>query len=94
MNNRMYLQDLVQGRYGRKIAYTSVDKITADNVVKVIGECIGTFRYNKSVIQYLWNYYKGDQPILYRQKVTNEDITNRIVENNAYEIVQFKVGKS
>lgn len=80
MNNRMYLQDLVQGRYGRKIAYTSVDKITADNVVKVIGECIGTFYYNKSVIRYLWNYYKGDQPILYRQKLTNEDITNRIVE--------------
>lgn len=94
MNNRMYLQDLVQGRYGRKIAYTSVDKITADNVVKVIGECIGTFYYNKSVIRYLWNYYKGDQPILYRQKVTNEDITNRIVENHAYEIVQFKVGQT
>jgi SPP1 family phage portal protein len=90
----MYLQDLVQGRYGRKIAYTSVDKITADNVVKVIGECIGTFYYNKSVIRYLWNYYKGDQPILYRQKVTNEDITNRIVENHAYEIVQFKVGQT
>lgn len=94
MNNRMYLQDLVQGRYGRKIAYTSVDKITADNVVKVIGECIGTFYYNKSVIRYLWNYYKGDQPILYRQKLTNEDITNRIVENHAYEIVQFKVGQT
>nr|DAY87857.1 MAG TPA: Portal [Caudoviricetes sp.] len=94
MNNRMYLQDLVQGRYGRKIAYTSVDKITTDNVVKVIGECIGTFYYNKSVIRYLWNYYKGDQPILYRQKLTNEDITNRIVENHAYEIVQFKVGQT
>lgn len=94
MNNRMYLQDLVQGRYGRKIAYTSVDKITADNVVKVIGECIGTFYYNKPVVRYLWNYYKGDQPILYRQKLTNEDITNRIVENHAYEIVQFKVGQT
>lgn len=94
MNNRMYLQDLVQGRYGRKIAYTSVDKITVDNVVKVIGECIGTFYYNKTVIRYLWNYYKGDQPILYRQKVANEDITNRIVENHAYEIVQFKVGQT
>lgn len=90
----MYLQDLVQGRYGRKIAYTSVDKITADNVVKVIGECIGTFYYNKPVVRYLWNYYKGDQPILYRQKLTNEDITNRIVENHAYEIVQFKVGQT
>lgn len=36
--NTMYFQDLVRGCYGRKIAYTNVDTITANNVVKVIGE--------------------------------------------------------
>lgn len=92
--NKVYLQDLIKGRYGRKIAYTNVDTITINNVVKVIGECIGTFNYNKSIIKYLWDYYKGDQPILYRTKLTNEDITNKIVENHAYEIVQFKVGQT
>lgn len=90
----MYLQDLIKGQYGRKIAYTNVEEITKDNILKVIGNCIGSFYYNKSIIRYLWNYYKGDQPILYRRKVTNEDITNRIVENHAYEIVQFKVGQT
>lgn len=92
--NTMYFQDLIRGCYGRKIAYTNVDTITANNVVKVIGSTIGIFNWNKPVIKYLWDYYKGDQPILYRHKLTNEDITNKIVENHAYEIVQFKVGQT
>lgn len=92
--NTMFFQDLVKGCYGRRIAYTNVEKITADNIIKVIGNCIGTFYFNKPVIRYLWHYYKGDQPILYRTKITNADITNKIVENHAYEIVQFKVGQT
>lgn len=92
--NTMKFQDLVKGCHGRKIAYTDVEQITEDNIVKVIGDCIGVFNYNKSVIKYLWEYYKGDQPVLYRTKLSNEDITNKIVENHAYEIVQFKVGQT
>lgn len=92
--NTMYLQDLVKGCYGRKIAYTNIDKITPDNVIKVIGSTIGIFNWNRTIIKYLWDYYKGDQPVLYRQKLTNADITNKIVENHAYEIVQFKVGQT
>ena len=92
--NTMKFQDLVKGCHGRKIAYTDVEQITEDNIVKVIGDCIGVFYYNKPVIKYLWEYYKGDQPVLYRTKLSNEDITNKIVENHAYEIVQFKVGQT
>lgn len=94
VRNTMYFQDLVKGNYGRKIAYTDAERITDDNVVKVIGQCIGVFYGNKSAIRYLWRYYKGDQPVLYRTKVSNEDITNKILENHAYEIVQFKVGQT
>lgn len=92
--NTMYFQDLVKGNYGRKIAYTDAERITDDNVVKIIGQCIGVFYGNKSAIRYLWRYYKGDQPVLYRTKVSNKDITNKILENHAYEIVQFKVGQT
>lgn len=94
MNNKSSLQDLVKGCYGRKILYTDVETITADNIVKVVGDCIGNYYYNKTIIEYLWRYYKGDQPVLYRVKVQNGDITNKIVENHAYEIVQFKVGQT
>lgn len=92
--NTMYFQDLVKGNYGRKIAYTDTERITAENVVKIIGQCIGVFNGNKAAVRYLWRYYKGDQPVLYRTKVSNEDITNKILENHAYEIVQFKVGQT
>lgn len=94
MKNTQYFHDLVKGRYGRKIAYANVEQITADNIVNVIGNCIGAFYFNKTIIRYLWNYYKGDQPVLYRTKVQNADITNKVPENHAYEIVQFKVGQT
>lgn len=93
MNKRSF-NDLVRGCYGRKIAYTNVQTINAENVVKVIGSCIGAFYWNKTAIKYLWDYYKGDQPVLYRTKLSNEDILNKVVENHAYEIVQFKVGQT
>lgn len=94
VRNTMYFQDLVKGNYGRKIAYTDAERITDENVVKIIGQCIGVFYGNKTAIRYLWRYYKGDQPVLYRTKISNEDITNKILENHAYEIVQFKVGQT
>lgn len=92
--NTLPFQEIVCGNYGRKIAYTDVERITVANVVKVIGDCIGVFYGNKTAIRYLWRYYKGDQPVLYRTKISNEDIINKIVENHAYEIVQFKVGQT
>lgn len=92
--NKKHLQDLVKGRYGRKIVYTDVEIITKDNVLKVVGECIGNFYCNKTVIKYLWDYYKGDQPVRYRIKKVRDDIVNKVVENHAYEIVQFKTGQS
>ena len=51
--NTLHLQDIVKGKYGRKIAYTDVETITQDNVVKVVGNCIGVFNWNKHIIKYL-----------------------------------------
>lgn len=92
--NTMHLQDLVKGRYGRKIAYADVDEITEENIVKVVGSCIGVFNWNKQVFKYLDDYKKGDQPIRYRRKLIRDDVNNPIVENHAWEIVQFKNGQT
>ena len=81
--NTQYFHDLVKGRYGRKIAYSNAEQITADNIVNVVGNCIGAFYFNKPIIRYLWHYYKGDQPVLYRTKIQNADITNKVSENHA-----------
>lgn len=79
---------------GRKIAYTSVPEITVENIVSVIQAAEPIFTRNKNRIKYLWRYYKGDQPIRNRRKKTRTDICNRVSENHAYEIVQFKVGQT
>ena len=92
--NTMHLQDLVKGQYGRKIAYTDVEQITEQNVVSVVGDCIGVFNYNKAIFKYLHDYKNGDQPIRYRKKVVRDDVNNPIVENHAWEIVRFKNGQT
>lgn len=92
--NTMHLQDLVKGQFGRKIAYADVDSITEENILSVVGNCIGVFNTNKAVIKYLWDYKNGDQPIRYRKKVVRDDVNNPIVENHAWEIVRFKNGQT
>ena len=77
---------------GRKIIYSNVDEVTIDNVIDVFAAAMNTHLANKADIQYLWDYYKGKQPILQKIKVVRPEINNKIVENRANEIVAFKVG--
>ncbi len=77
---------------GRKVIKTSVSNITAENVVDVLKKAIEVHAKNRSDIEYLWKYYKGDQPIRNRVKEVRPEICNKIVENRANEIVSFKVG--
>lgn len=78
--------------FGRRVIKTSVKEITDENVVEVLLKALSVHALNRSEIDYLWNYYKGKQPILYRQKEVRPEICNKIVENRANEIVSFKVG--
>ena len=78
--------------YGRRVITTDVEEITAGNVVDVLRDAMSVHELNRSEIDYLWKYYKGNQPILTRQKTVRPEICNRIVENLANEIVSFKVG--
>lgn len=77
---------------GRTVIYTDVDVIDRSNVVQVLNKALETHDVNKSDIQYLYDYYKGKQPILNRVKDIRPEINNKLVENRANEIVSFKVG--
>ena len=77
---------------GRRTIKTSVSKITKENVQEVLFKALGTHELNRSEIDYLYKYYKGEQPIRHRVKETRPEICNKIVENRANEIVSFKVG--
>lgn len=78
--------------FGRRPLYSSVMEVTADNLVDVIRSVIDDFGRNRNEIDYLYRYYRGDQPVLRREKKIRPEICNRIVENRANEIVSFKVG--
>lgn len=78
--------------FGRRVIFTSEKQITDNNVSKVVENAYITHLLNRSEIDYLWNYYKGKQPSLYRVREIRNDLTKHIVENRANEIVSFKVG--
>lgn len=78
--------------YGRQQIFTDVEEITADNVIEVLNKTMPTHSKNRGEIQYLYDYYRGKQPILERVKEIRPEICNKIVENWANQIVSFKVG--
>lgn len=78
--------------HGRRVIYTDVDNITEGNILDALSHAMETHIENRAEIQYLYDYYRGKQPVLQRQKKYREDICNRIVENIANEIVTFKSG--
>ena len=87
------VETIVQHAYfGRRKIFTSVDAITAENVVDVVRNAYITHLQNKSEIDYLYGYYKGKQPILNKVTTAREDINNIVTVNRANEIVAFKVG--
>ena len=77
---------------GREVITIDEVEITDDNILDIVTEIMNTHTKNRSEIDYLWKYYKGEQPIISRTKESRPDICNRIVENRANEIVSFKVG--
>lgn len=76
--------------HGRRVITTAETEVTSFNVVKILQDALSDHDRNRKEIEYLWNYYCGRQDILNRVKQVRPEITNRIVENRANEIVTFK----
>lgn len=77
---------------GRRKIFTDVSTITSENVMEVLRKTLTVHWTNKAEIDYLYRYYRGNQPILARVKEVRPEINNKVVENRANEIVSFKVG--
>lgn len=77
---------------GRRKIFSDYETITAENVVDMLNKTKPVHALNAEEIDYLYKYYKGEQPILNRVKDIRPEICNKIVENHANEIVSFKVG--
>lgn len=87
--------------YGRKILYDDflpedVNSEDTSKNAKVIGDILthiwSSHLQNANEIDYLEKYYRGYQPILGKRKDIRPTINNIILENNAYFVVNFKVG--
>jgi SPP1 family phage portal protein len=87
--------------YGRKILYDDYlpEDVNTDNGkenAKIIGDILNhvwsSHMQNANEIDYLEKYYRGFQPILGKRKDIRPTINNIILENNAYFVVNFKVG--
>lgn len=76
---------------GRRMIMTDLTEINASNVLGALSDALPVHRINRNEIQYLWNYYRGEQDILMKDKKVRPEINNKIVVNKASQIVNFKV---
>lgn len=78
--------------FGRRIIYSDETVVTKGNIVSIIDKAMIPHRTNADECEYLYNYYKGKQPVLERVNAIRPELTARVIENRANEIVSFKVG--
>ena len=78
--------------FGRRIITHSIKKeeLTVEKIRDILPEVLREHDKNASEIDYLYNYYKGKQPILEKLKNIRPEINNKVLENHAFEIVEFK----
>lgn len=78
--------------YGRTQIFTDETEVNEGNIIRVLRRAMTKHNKNRGEIDFLYDYYKGKQPIFERVKEVRPEICNKIVENWANEIVSFKVG--
>ena len=76
--------------FGREEIVIDVEEINSNNISALMEHLEPQIFSKAEEIDYLYNYYKGDQPILYKSKTIRPEINNKIVENNAKWITDFK----
>lgn len=78
--------------FGRRKLLSSYTKseINEKVLIKILPQVLKEHEINANEIDYLYNYYKGKQPILKKTKIVRPEINNITLENHAFEIVEFK----
>lgn len=91
--NRRPFSALTGNRYGRQTIFTKKNSIDKTNIVDELTKALTVHRQNAMEIDYLDKYYRGDQPILYREKKVRPEVNNKVVENLAMFIVETKTAE-
>ena len=84
----------VPQHFGRiELVVANRDLKLTENVVKeIISTVLPTHFTNRKAIAYLRDFYKGKQDILNKTKIVRDNINHKVVENNAFHLVEFKKG--
>lgn len=91
-NNRVLPEIVTRNLYGRRQILTDYSYVDGSNLREVLNNAIPDYLNNRNEIEYLYNYYKGKQPIVYRHKEVRPEINNKLIENRANLITTFRVG--
>lgn len=78
--------------YGRIKIYTDEEEITKGNVIEIFNSAYSMHQKNAIKENMLFEYERGNQPILGREKTSREDINEKIVINKASQLVDVHVG--
>lgn len=78
--------------FGRKQIFCDKTNIDKTNILEVLGEAYAIHEQNRAEMLYLFEYVKGRQPILDREKQIRPEINEKIVDNMASEVLEFKLG--
>lgn len=78
--------------FGRKQIFCDKTVIDKTNILEVLGEAYAIHEQNRAEMLYLFEYVKGRQPILDREKQIRPEINEKVVDNMASEILEFKLG--
>lgn len=77
---------------GRRMLMTDEREITKDNIIQVVSKAFMEHQENVAEAVYLFEYERGNQPILNREKKIRSDLNATVVENNASKIVDVHLG--
>ena len=83
---------ITRALFGRRTIYTDETEITRANILDVLQKALNVHSLNAEEERYLFDYYRGKQPIFNKEKSIRPEINNKIVENRANEIVSFETG--
>ena len=78
--------------FGRKQIFCDKTNIDKTNILEVLSDAYFIHEQNRAEMFYLFEYVKGRQPILDREKQIRPEINEKIVDNMASEILEFKLG--
>ena len=59
---------------GRRFITTDENEINGGNILRILNDVESTHLFNSADVKYLWEYYKGKQPILGRKKTDRKSV--------------------